>query len=72
MKGRHDMDATTEPIIVAASISGAEVIDQLCSHIAEKLSCSGDLRHSDAYRTFSAKVTIELQLADIDQVEITE
>ena len=65
------MDTLTEPIS-AATISGVEVIDDVCARIADRLSRSGNLRLTDAYRTYSAKITIELQLADIDQVEIAE
>jgi hypothetical protein len=68
-----NMEPNSEPITVAAaSISGTEVIEDLCARIADKLSRSGDLRPTDAYRTYSAKITIELQLVDIDQIEIAE
>jgi hypothetical protein len=65
------MDTITEPIS-ATSISGAEIVDHLCSQIADKLSRSGDLRPTDAYRSYSARVTIDLQLADVDHVEIAD
>ena len=65
------LEKVMEPIVVPGSISGADVIDDLCVRIAEKLSLSGDLRTTDAYRNYSATVRIDLQLVDIDPVSIS-
>ena len=67
------MEAITpilEPVTVAGRISGHEVIADLLDRVAEKLPASCDLRPSDSYSGYSAKVSIELQLVDVDQTEV--
>jgi hypothetical protein len=54
----------------AQTISGTSIITDLCNRIAEKLYRSGDLRSVDAYSSYAAKVSIELQLVDIDTANI--
>ena len=61
-----------EPISVASSITGSDVIEDLCAHIADKLTRTGDLRPVDSYRCYAARVIIDLQLMDVNQVEIAE
>jgi len=67
------MGSSLEPITaisVPGHISGTGIIDDLCNRIAEWLSRSCDLRATDAYAGYSAKVSIELQLADVDTTEV--
>jgi hypothetical protein len=59
-----------EPISVPGRISGHEVITDLLDRLAEKLAASCDLRPSDSYSSYSAKVSVELQLVDVDQTEV--
>jgi hypothetical protein len=70
------MEATLEPILEAVAIpgriSGAEVICDLLDRIGERLSRSCDLRPSDSYAAYSAKVTVELSLVDVDTVEVVQ
>lgn len=58
-----------EPINVESRLSGSAIIDDLCNRIAERLACNGDLREVDSYRGYSARVTVELKLQDVDTVE---
>jgi hypothetical protein len=66
---------TLEPIMEAidvdGQISGLDVIDDLCCQIAAKLARHCDLRATDAYSGYSAKVQIELQLTDLDTVGVS-
>jgi hypothetical protein len=52
------MGLDMEPVSVVATIGGADIIDDHCNRIADKLSHSGDLRSTDAYRTYSGKIDI--------------
>jgi hypothetical protein len=59
-----------EAITIPGSISGPQVIDSLLDKIAERLSGDCSLRETDRYSGFSARVTVELQLRDVYNVEI--
>jgi hypothetical protein len=61
-----------EPISVPGRISGHEVIADLLDRVAERLSTSCDLRQSDSYAAYSAKVSVELQLRDVDTVSASQ
>src|SRR5580693_3671195 len=65
--------ATITPILEAVAvpgrISGREVINDLLDRLAEKLAASCDLRSSDSYSSYSAKVSVEIQLSDVDTIE---
>ena len=50
---------TPEAVAVPGRISGSEIVYDLCDRIAEKLSKSCDLRQSDSYAGYSAKITVE-------------
>lgn len=68
------MSTTLEPVMTAISvpgwISGSAIIDDLLHRIREKLESNCDLRATDCYRSYSAKVFVELQLTDIDTVTV--
>ena len=64
------LEAFTEAIPVPGSISGIEVISDLCGRIAKKLSTSCDLRAVDSYVRYAATVEIKLQLIDVDATEV--
>jgi hypothetical protein len=56
-----------EPILgVTETLSGEDVIADLCERIADELRDDCCLRGSDGYTGYSAKVVIEIQLLDID------
>jgi hypothetical protein len=61
-----------EEVAVEGRISGQDVIDDLCDRIAERLSKSCDLRVTDSYGAYTAKVTISLTLEDMGVVEVHE
>ena len=54
---------------VPASISGEDILSDLLDRIAERLILTNSLRPVDCYRGYSARVTVELQLDDIDTTE---
>jgi hypothetical protein len=56
---------------VPASISGEDILSDLLDRIAERLILTNSLRAVDCYRGYSARVTVELQLDDIDTVAIS-
>jgi hypothetical protein len=64
------VEPVTEAIPLPGSICGSDVISDVCSRIAKKLSMSCDLRAVDNYARYSARITIELQLVDVDQVAV--
>jgi hypothetical protein len=66
------MEAIMEPVAVPGRISGQEVINDLLDRLAEKLATSCDLRSSDSYAAYSARVQIELQLTDVDTVSASQ
>jgi hypothetical protein len=67
------MPEILEPLDTAETgMSGVEVIDDLLNRLGEALSQSCDLRGTDAYSSYAARVTVELQLQDIDRVEVRE
>jgi hypothetical protein len=55
-----------EVVEVAGSISGTEVVNDLLDRVAEKLMRFDCLRSTDSYQSYSARVTVELQLTDFD------
>jgi hypothetical protein len=57
-------------IEVPRHVTGLHVIDDLLARIEGALLRTGDLRSVDSYASYSAKVTIQLQLVDINQTEI--
>jgi len=61
-----------DPVHIEGRISGASVIDDLCSRIGDRLARNCDLRPTDSYDSYSAKVTIELSLVDVDTAKVTE
>lgn len=63
---------TMEPVAVPGRISGAAIIDDLCNRIAEKLSRGCDLRQTDSYSSYSARVTVELSLVDVDTTQVSQ
>jgi hypothetical protein len=64
---------TLEPnmaISVPGQISGGAVIDDLIRRIVDKLEKSGDLRAVDSYAGYAARVSISLQLVDLNKTEV--
>jgi hypothetical protein len=59
-----------EPVEVAGSVSGSDVVLDICDRLAEKLLLSDSLRESDAYSSYSAQITVTLQLTDVYPTEI--
>jgi len=72
------MEATTltpvmqppEAISVPGVISGTAIVADLLHRIGDKLAQSCDLRMTDAYGGYAAKVSIELQLLDCYPVAV--
>lgn len=52
------------------TITGSEIIADICSRIVNELGKSCHLRETDSYGGYSAKVTVEIQLRDIDPVTV--
>lgn len=59
-----------EAVQVPGQISGAAIIDDLCQRIRDRLSRDCSLSQSDAYAGYAARVTVELQLKDVDITEV--
>ena len=59
------LEPVMEVVAVPGQISGSAIIDDLRRRIGEQLSRSCDLRSSDAYNGYSAKVSVEIQLLDV-------
>jgi hypothetical protein len=55
-----------EPITMAAQISGLEIIDDLAARLVEGLSHECHLREADAYESYAAVLTVEIQLRGLD------
>jgi hypothetical protein len=60
----------SEAISVPGRINGHQIIDDLLRRIGERLSRNCDLRESDSYSSFSARVVIDLSLVDVDRVSV--
>ncbi len=58
------------PVAVPGRITGQQVINDLCDRIGERLAHDCSLRAIDAYSGYAARVTIELQLQDVYEVEV--
>jgi hypothetical protein len=58
-------------ISVPGAISGTVIIDDLLNRIGDRLARDCSLRSTDAYRAYSARVTVELQLHDVYEAEVT-
>ena len=56
----------------AGQLSGTEIVDDLAACVVEALSKGSELRAADAYRSYSAKITIALQLNALDTVTVGE
>ena len=67
-----NVEPVMEPVSAGATISGEDVITDLCACIAERLSRDCNLRASDCYTSYAAQVSIDLQLVDIDRVEVKD
>jgi hypothetical protein len=65
------MEPSMEVIATPGAISGTGVIDDLLNRIAAQLERSCDLRASDCYTGYAARVRIDLQLHDVYAVEAT-
>jgi hypothetical protein len=64
------LTANMEMIDTPGSVSGAEIVTDLLDRLAEKLLAFDSLRESDAYGSYSARVTVELQLVDVYPVTV--
>jgi hypothetical protein len=66
-------EESIEPLGGAEALSGVDIVEDVAQRVAAALAGNCYLRESDGYRAYSAKVTIELQLQDLDitQVEKT-
>jgi hypothetical protein len=64
--------STLQPIMaidMPQSMSGENILSDLLDRIAERLILTNSLRAVDCYRSYSAKVVIDLQLDDIDSMD---
>jgi hypothetical protein len=61
-----------EPLCPAAPLGGEDVATDICTLVWEYLRGQQNLLASDAYQSYSAKVTVELQLQDIDRVDLSK
>jgi hypothetical protein len=61
-----------EAVAVPGRISGQEVVADLLDRVAERLTRSCDLRESDSYASYSAVVSITLQLVDVDTISLSQ
>lgn len=64
------LTTNTEIVDAALPISGGDVVQDLLDRLAEKLLSSDSLRGTDAYQSYSACVTVTLQLVDVYPVEV--
>jgi hypothetical protein len=59
-----------EIVSTPGRIAGGAIIDDLCAKIAAQLERSDSLRDLDIYSGYSARVHIDLQLADVYPTEV--
>ena len=64
--------SVSEPVNVAARMTGADIIDDVCSRLAERLAKNCNLRVSDSYASYSCKITVDLNLVDLETVVVDE
>jgi len=55
---------------VPRAASGDQIVDDVCLRIADRLSKDCNLRSSDSYRSYSARVRVDLWLQDVDTTEV--
>jgi hypothetical protein len=60
-----------EPVEMTGAVSGSDVIQDLLDRVGERLSLCNDLRPTDSYSAYAARVTVEIQLTDVAPVEVT-
>ena len=66
--------STLQPIMaidMPRGVSGDDIITDLLDRIAQRLILTNSLRAVDCYRSYSAKVVIDLQLDDIDSIPVS-
>jgi hypothetical protein len=64
------LTANMEMIDTPGSVSGAEIVYDICDRLAEKLLSSDCLRESDAYSSYAATITATVQLTDVYPVAV--
>ncbi|HUN85753.1 MAG TPA: hypothetical protein VMU48_15335 [Terracidiphilus sp.] len=57
---------TMESFDVAETVTGADVIQDLCERVAQSLSSDCRLRSTDSYQGYGARVVAEIWLSDVD------
>jgi hypothetical protein len=60
-----------QAITIPGSISGPQVIDDLCGRIAAQLARDCSLRQSDAYSGYRAKAIVTIELLDVYPATVT-
>lgn len=53
-----------------AGLSGPDLIEDVCTQLAETLRDHPDLRSSDSHERYSARVEVQLRLHDVDEKTI--
>jgi hypothetical protein len=65
------LTANMEMIDTPGSVSGAEIVYDICDRLAEKLLSSDCLRESDAYSSYAATLDVTVQLVDVYPVAVS-
>jgi len=65
------LEPIMEPVSVPRMMSGTAIIDDVCLRLANQLARDCNLRGSDCYRSYSARVRVDLWVNDIDTTEIS-
>jgi hypothetical protein len=55
---------------VPRTVSGEQIVDDVCLQIADRLSRDCNLRGSDSYASYSARIRVDLWLQDVDTTEV--
>jgi hypothetical protein len=64
----REITPVLEPVHISGNFTGQQIIRDLCSRIADKLSRDDRLRATDVYRAYCAEVVITLQ--DVDTTTV--
>jgi hypothetical protein len=65
------LEPIMEAVSVPGTISGSEIVDDVCSRIADRLSRDCNLRASDCYGGYAFTASVEIQLLDVYPVTVS-
>lgn len=61
-----------EALDTRETLSGVEIAEDLANCLVEGLRNNADLRPTDAFSGYAAKIKVELQLQDVDRITVSQ